>query len=242
MKFKIISSIVISAFIAVSYLNAQRINPAITFNEFPETHNMHICSDGNYYYTVNGGKTDYGKIGKFTLNGKLIDHYSIELDMRGIMYKKKGKSLYVNCYDGNIYKIIDVANGSYELVYAELYPNSQSCLALDHKGKNLYAFDSGTLDIYDFSTGVKVNTIYGLKCGTDVKSGSTCVAIDQKHIYTWDGDLQQIFIYDKNGKMIKTVSISEGDYGFSLSSANGLIFVCKDGDYDEGTWYGYDIK
>jgi len=43
------------------------------------------------------------------------------------------------------------------------------------------------------------------------------------------------------GKSIKTIKISDGDYGFSLSFANGLIFVAIDGNYDIGTWYGYDV-
>jgi hypothetical protein len=50
-----------------------------------------------------------------------------------------------------------------------------------------------------------------------------------------------IFVYDLKGKKIKTVEISNGNYGFSLSFANGLIFVADDGDYATGTWYGYDL-
>jgi len=219
----------------------QTIDPVITFKEDPKTHNMHLCSDGQYLYTVNGGKAPEGQIGKFSLSGNLIGHYPIELDMRSIMYNKKDKSLYVCCYDNNIYRIVDIENGSYELVYSKLYPNEQSCLALDPKGKYLYAFDNGTLNIYDFVSGKLINTFENLNHGEDIMGGSTTVAVGKKNIYTWDSENKIIYIFDLKGKFIKSVSISEGTYGFSLSFANGLIFISEDGNYFTGTWYGYKI-
>ena len=50
-----------------------------------------------------------------------------------------------------------------------------------------------------------------------------------------------IFAYDSKGNKVKTFEISDGSYGFSLSCANGLVFVSDDGNYETGTWYGYDL-
>ncbi|MDO9256173.1 MAG: hypothetical protein Q7U54_11715 [Bacteroidales bacterium] len=48
--------------------------------------------------------------------------------------------------------------------------------------------------------------------------------------------------YDLKGRFQKSVKLSHGDYGFSLSFANGLLWVSEDGDYEEGMWYGYEVR
>ncbi|HPS27188.1 MAG TPA: hypothetical protein PK269_06210, partial [Bacteroidales bacterium] len=67
------------------------------------------------------------------------------------------------------------------------------------------------------------------------------VAVDGKYIYTWNADYKLIFVYDMKGQKVKSVEVEKGSYGFSLSYANGLIFVADDGDYATGTWYGYNL-
>ena len=37
----------------------QQLNPVFSFDEEPYNHNMHIESDGDYYYTVNGGDEEH---------------------------------------------------------------------------------------------------------------------------------------------------------------------------------------
>src|SRR5690349_12473535 len=64
----------------VSVLKSNSITPVISFDEFPVNHNMHITSDGNYYYTINGGNSSIGQINKFSFNGILIKTYPISID------------------------------------------------------------------------------------------------------------------------------------------------------------------
>lgn len=220
---------------------SQTLQPVIFFDEDPITHNMHICSDGEFYYTINGGNPSDGQISKYSVSGSLIGQYPIELDMRSIFYNKKDKHFYVNCYDGVIYKVIDLENGVFKTAYENLYSNDQACLALSTNGKLLYEFDDGTLKVYNFKNGELVNTIKGLKHGTGFAEGSTALAVSKKNVYTWDGFNQEVYVYNKNGQFIKTAKIDKGNYGFSLSYANGLLFVSEDGNYSTGTWYGYDI-
>jgi hypothetical protein len=157
------------------------------------------------------------------------------------MYHKKDKSFYINCFDKKLYRIKDINTGEYEEVYDNLIFGEQSSLALHPKGKKLYEFEDGTLKIYNFKNGALLDTYYGLKHGDDIKDGSTAVAVSKKNIYTWDGHNQIVFVYNKKGEYVKSISITNGTYGFSLSYANGFIFVSEDGNYSTGKWFGYDL-
>jgi DNA-binding beta-propeller fold protein YncE len=242
MKKQIFSSLLFALMILVFIGGrAQTLKPKIQFQDEPRTHNVHVASDGQFLYTINGGKAYMGQISKFTLDGSYVTSYDINLDMRSIMYNAKEKIFYVCTYDRNIYKITDIEKGSYELTLSELYDNEQANLALSPSGKLLYYFNDGTLKIYKFPSGKLSKTIKGLDKGSEVATGNAAVAVDDKHIYTWNTDYKLIFVYDLKGTKIKSVQISNGDYGFSLSCANGLIFVSTDGNYDIGTWYGYDV-
>lgn len=223
-------------------LNAQTISPDIYFDDEPGTHNMGIASDGEFYYTCNGGKTYEGKISKYSLNGNFMKSFGIDLDMRSIMYNAKDKQLYVNCYDGNIYKITSLEDGSFQLAYSKLYKNEQASLAMDPKGKFLYYLDDGTLKIYDFAKGTLVNTYYDINSGPELGSGNSSVAVSKKYIITFNSEKQVFFIYDKKGNLKESLKFKDGDYGFSLSYANGHVFVSTDGDYGMGKWFGYERK
>lgn len=83
--------------------------------------------------------------------------------------------------------------------------------------------------------------IYGFDCGKDVSTGSTCVAVHGKYIYTWDSDAKLIFESTRSGKKVRSISIADGNFGWSLSVANGKIWVANDGDYSTGKWFAYDL-
>lgn len=219
----------------------QTLTPVISFIEFPKTHNAHITCDGKYLYTCNAGRSEDGKISKFDKEGKIISNYSIELDMRSIFYNKKDKSLYVSSYDQSIYRIVDLENGIYQDIGTEIIIDPQAVVALDPKGKLLYHFNAGTLEVYTFPEGELVSTTEGLKCGGSILTGSTTVTVSKKHYYTWNSDEQTIYAYNLKSEFVGEYSIENGSYGFSLSFADGKIFVADDGNYDEGTWYAYEL-
>lgn len=236
---KIIYSIALVLLAVVLY--PQVIKPVLTFNDDPLTHNMGIVSDGNYYYSINGGVTHKGQINKYSFYGKLIESYEISLDMRGVFYNVKDKKFYVNCYDKAIYRITDMSSGKYELIKQDLYENEQTSLALSADGKLLYCFNKGELKIYKFPSFKLSKTLTGIDYGSGHSNGEAAIAVSKKNFYTWNASEKMIFVYDLKGKKIKTINISDGDYGFSLSFANGLLFVATDGNYDIGTWYGYNL-
>lgn len=216
-------------------------DPDIFFFENPETHNMHICSDGKFFYTVNGGKAAEGRIGKYDLKGKEVAVYPVELDMRSIMYNPSDKSLYVNTYDKAIFRITDLEQGVYSRLPVDFLEQEQSTPAISANGKLIYEMNLGTLKVFNIKTGKVENTFYGMKCGEDVVSGAAAVAVDKKNIYTWNALEQEVYIYSNKGVFQNSFRVKQGDYGFSLSYANGYIFVSKDGDYGTGTWFGYKV-
>lgn len=220
---------------------AQILIPKITFEETPLTHNVHITSDGEYYYTCNGGRSEKGQIQKFSFNGRLLDTYDVTLDMRSIMYNQKDKTFYVCTYEKDIYKMVNLERGRYEKVISEMYDNEQANLAMSADGKYVYCMTDGTLKIYKFPSGKLSKTIKGLDCGKEFTTGSGAIACDGKYFYTFNGDYKMIYAYTLKGKKVKSFEVEEGTYGFSLSCANGLVFVSDDGNYDVGKWYGYDL-
>jgi len=241
MKLKLL--LLTSLLFTATRIFAQAIDPIISINENPITYSMHICSDGKFYYTVNGGgvteKKD-GKISKFRLNGEFIESYPINQEMRSIMYCKKDKSLYINIKGKDIYKIVDIANGTVQLLRSGMYENEQTTLALDPKGKLFYAMDNGDVSIYNFKTGKLVKKLSGLKCGLK-REGNTTVAADKNYLYTWNSDIKTVYIYSKDGTFKKSFVLKSGNLGYSLSAANGLIFVAKSELGKPATWYGYKL-
>ncbi|TLX71644.1 hypothetical protein E9993_19960 [Labilibacter sediminis] len=234
-----IAILLCSAFLSI---NAQGLEPIISFEDNSESYCMQICFDGKCFYTVNGGVKDVGKITAYSINGIFLQSYPLPLDMRSIFYHTRNKCFYVCTTDKKLFKIIDINAGTYELVYENLYDNKQISLTIDPNGKFLYAFDNGTLSIYKFKTGTLVRTLSGLKCGEGNRKGAATVAIDRKkNIYTWDSDTKTVFVYDKNGKFLISHKLKYGDFGYSLSFAKEMFFVSNSPKNKKGTWFGYKL-
>ncbi len=248
--------IFIFSFILSLNLAAQGIRPVFTINDKPgSAHNAHITSDGKFYYTCNGGTgkdgTPNGKINKYTLNGDFVQSYPfLKFDMRSIMYNSKDKHLYIATYDLKIFKIIDLENGTTELLFEKIYKNPQSAIALDPNGKTIYAMDCGTLTMFKFKDGSVIKTLSGISFGADDKLkpvvgkyGSTAVAVDKNYIYTWDShsSSKKIYAYDKKGNFVKAFQVTSGNWGYTLSCTNGYVFVAIDGQYKIGLWNGYKL-
>lgn len=234
--------ILVGLFFLLSRSYSQSISYKVTFEEDPGTHNMHICYDGQYYYTVNGGKSDMGKISKLMTDGSLVKSYEIKLDMRSIMYNKQNKKFYVNCYDRNIYEITDLSSGTYKLISSELYDDEQAALALSPDGKQLYYYSNQVVKVYSFPACKVIKEFRDLVQAVDAISGGSVIAVDNFYFYLFDGEKKMIYAFNrKTGEKVNEVEIYCGNYGFSLSAANDMIFVATDGNYSTGNWYGYKL-
>ncbi|HOZ89688.1 MAG: T9SS type A sorting domain-containing protein [Bacteroidia bacterium] len=229
-------------FISNNTSKIQSTAPAFSFTESPYNHNMHITSDGTYYYTINGGSASNGQINKFDLNGVLLQTFSIGIDGRGLSYNFTDGFLYASVYGGDIVKITDLVTGAFTTLFSGAMQNSQASFAISPDGTKFYDFFQGTLRIHDFTTGSVINTLSGLLYGLGNYGGEAAVAVDSSHIYTWDAVTRNVYSYNLTGTLIQTLPLDSGDNGISLSIANGYLFVSKDANYAIGTWYGYSIS
>jgi hypothetical protein len=216
------------------------------FRDASYNHTMHIATDGYYYYTCNGGNYTLGRINKFTMAGDSVGSFPIALDMRGLMYNKADGSLYVSGFEAggiaSIYKITSLENGTFVNKIPNAYDYYQSTTAISDDGEFYYAFYNGVLKQYKLSDGSLVNTFENIESGNT--SGSNgAVAVDDKYFYTWDPASKIIHVYNlDDGSFEKNLKISSGSYGYSLSYADGYLFVSDDANYRTGRWYGYNIR
>jgi len=166
--------------------------------------------------------------------------------MRSIMFNKADGNLYVSGFESNtsernIYKITNLPAGTFNKILPNLYDYLQSSVAMSDDGQFLYAFNTGTLKQYKLSDGSLVDTFDGLNFGS-TSGADGAVAVDPDYFYTWDPATGEVFVYDHTGTYKKSITLSNGNYGFSLSWANGYLFASKDSNYATGIWYGYNIR
>ncbi|HLO58133.1 MAG TPA: hypothetical protein VK179_05295 [Bacteroidales bacterium] len=220
--------------------------PVLT-TSFPDnniTHLIHLATDGNYYYTCNGGNYTNGNINKYTLSGDFIKAYPIAIDMRGLMYNKADGNFYVSGFEAstaerNIYKITSLDNGTFTKILPNSYDYYQSTTAISDDGEFYYAFYNGVLKKYKLSDGTLVDTFENIESGS-LNGSNGAVAVDDQYFYTWDPATGTIHVYKLDGSFEKNLKIPVGNFGYSLSYAAGYLFVSIDGV--PGTWYGYNIR
>ena len=222
--------------------HTQGIPPIFSFDENPVNHNMHIASDGEFYFTINGGGVSSGQVNKFDLNGVLLQTYPIQIDGRGLSYNKSDGYLYVSTFGGDIVRITDLAAATFTMVFPGAMQNGQASFAISEDGMAFYDFFQGTLRVHDFTTGSVINTLTGFAYGSGNFGGEAAVAVDSSHFYTWDATSKTVYMYDQFGTLIQPMVLDSGDNGQSLSFVNNMLFVSRDGNYGVGTWYGYDLS
>jgi hypothetical protein len=60
------------------------------FTDHVYYHNVGLTWDGDYYYTVNGGNTDYSNLNKYDASGSLDESYDVGADGTWYGYQLKG--------------------------------------------------------------------------------------------------------------------------------------------------------
>lgn len=150
--------------------------------------------------------------------------------------------IYASGYGGDIIKVTDLSSGSFEIVFAGIMQNSQASFAISDDGTKFFDFYEGTLKVRDFSTGNILYEVTGLSYGEGNYGGYAAVAVDPDYIYTWDATIKTVYVYDHAGQFIQNLLLDFGDNGHSLAFFDGYLFVSVDGDYNIGTWYGYNIR
>lgn len=208
----------------------------ISFPDAIAMHNFSITSDGEYYFTTNGGNASNGQINIYDLNGGFVQTVSANIDARAILYNADDGEVYIKAYGSDWYRV-DPWTGVTTLVLPGIFSWSQSSPGITCDGLTILEHESGTLRFLDSGTGAQVGSLSGLYSGS--YPSNEAVACDGARIFTWDGNLT--YVYDMDGNFIESFNIPNGHYGFSLGWANGLLFTSDDGGGGTGTWYGYDV-
>lgn len=224
-------------------------------------HNMGIAFDGQYYYTINGGNSEYSDLNKYDKKGKLVDRYDLEIDGRAIFYSPLEKKLLVKPY-GTSLQYVDLRTEEVENKYGDIFIEDQSHPAMSPDGRKIYELYDGTVRVYDVESGKRKRSLNLERYNeNNAKGYSRAIAASDKYLFVWapdetytdeDGEEQtipnanRILVYDLNGKYVTEFSLPVEGFGFSLTWANGMLWVAEDADGGAdgatGIWYGYEIS
>jgi hypothetical protein len=210
-------------------------------------HNMGMTWDGEYYFTVNGGNSEYGKVDKYDESGDFIESYEIETDGRSIMYSPEEEQLYVKAYGQDLLSAdLDLEETSIE--HEGIFQGEQTSVAMSPDGLTLYELYEGDVHVYDMDAGEESESFTLEHYNTTDEGGySYAIAASDKFLFAWGPDTdKEIYVYTLAGKYVTKFDLPREGFGFSLSWANGMLWVAKDADGStdgaEGTWYGYELK
>ena len=204
-------------------------------------HNVGITFDGKYYYTVNGGNEDYGKVNQYDASGNLVASADVEADGRAIFYNPADGKIYIKTYMRDLL-VYDPKLKDVKVVAEGVFHDHQSSPALDPSGKRIYELVDGTLYVMEFPSMKDIQTIEGLPCGDFPHN--VAIAASKNFLFTWDED-GNVYVLDKAGKELASFKVKNTFHGMSLSWANGMLWGAEDADASSyggtGTWFGYSL-
>jgi len=216
------------------------------FTDHVYYHNMGITWDGEYYYTVNGGNTDYSNLNCYDESGELDTEYDISADGRAILYSPAEEQLFVKSY-GLSLEDVDLDFEETSTALEDIFTGEQSSAAISPDGEMLYELREGTVNVFN-ADGDEETTFELSSYNTTEELGyANAIAASDKFLFVWAPNSdKEILVYGVDGKYVTKFELPRSGYGFSLSWANGLLWVAEDADGDtdgaDGTWYGYTLK
>jgi hypothetical protein len=217
----------------------------LTIEDHVYYHNMGITWDGRHYFTINGGNSDYSNINEYDRKGKLVASYDVELDGRSIFWHPDEEEMYVKVFGNSLYTV-DLSDEEADESVEEVFAESNSSVGFSPDGEKTYELSGGTVTVRDFDAGDEMES-FDLNGVSDEESQGydKSIAVSGRYIFAWDDD-DGIRVYDRGGNYVTKFDLPRSGFGFSLSWANGLLWVAQDADgRDEGadgTWYGYELK
>ncbi|MBN2466120.1 hypothetical protein JXD38_10920 [candidate division WOR-3 bacterium] len=219
----------------------------VKFTDHVRYHNMGIAWDGDYYYTVNGGNTDYSDLNLYDESGSLEDSYDFGTDGRAILYSPDEEQLYLKEY-GTDLSWVDLDFEEAGLEHEDVFRGDQSHVAMSPDGEKLYELYEGTVYVYDAITGDEETSFELPSYNTTGERGyANAIAASGKFLFVWAPDSDtDILVYGIDGKYVTKFTLPRSGFGFSLSWANGMLWIAEDADGDsdgaDGTWYGYALE
>jgi len=208
-------------------------------------HNMGITWDGEYYYTVNGGKAEYSDLNKYEASGSLQENYNVGADARAILYSPSYEQLYLKPY-GRSLDEVDLELEETSTDWDDIFASDSSSVAMSPDGDRMYELYKGRVTVFPEW---EPETSFTLSSYSEKEEFgyANAIAASDKFLFVWAPNSDtDILVYGVDGKYVTKFSLPQPGFGFSLSRANGMLWIAKDADGGEdgadGTWYGYALK
>jgi len=209
-------------------------------------HNMGIAWDGDYYYTVNGGNTDYSNLNRYDESGELDAEFDIAADGRAVLYSPSEEQLFVKPY-GLSLDDVDLEFEETGTALDDIFSGEQSSVAISPDGERLYELHEGTVDVFN-TDGDKENSLELSSYNTTESRGyAFAIAASDKFLFVWAPESEtDVLVYGIDGRYVTKFTLPRAGFGFSLSWANDMLWIAEDADGDtdgaDGTWYGYALE
>jgi hypothetical protein len=220
----------------------------LSFTDHVYYHNMGIAWDGDYYYTVNGGNTDYSSINQYDETGSYEDSYDLGTDGRAILYSTAKEQLYLKPYGTSLDEVdLDFPEET-SIDLENVFTGEQSSVAMSPDGTRLYELSGGRVSVYDADDGSEETSFQLSSYSTeDGKGYSFAIAASDKFLFVWAPNSDQdVLVYGLDGKYVTKFTLPRSGFGFSLSWANGMLWIADDADGGsegaDGTWYGFTLE
>jgi hypothetical protein len=218
----------------------------LEFTDHVYYHNMGITWDGEYYYTVSGGNTDYSNLNRYDESGELHSEYDISADGRAILYSPAEEQLFVKSH-GLSLEDVDLDLEETSTALDDIFTGEQSSVAISPDGEMLYELYEGTVNVFNADGDEEGSFELSSYNTTEELGYAFAIAASDKFLFGWAPESDtDILVYGLDGKYVTRFSLPRSGYGFSLSWANGLLWIADDADGStdgaDGTWYGYALK
>ena len=209
-------------------------------------HNMGITFDGSHYFTINGGNEEQSTLNEYDARGRFVGTSSVGLDGRAIFWHADDEELYVKAYGASLYTA-DPESEESEAELEGVFTENNSSIGFSPDGQRMYELSGGGVTVYELLTGDELESFELSAVSADDNRGyDKSIAASDKYLFVWGESDDTVAVYDLSGSYVTRFELPEPGFGYSLSWANGMLWVAKDADgFDEGadgTWYGYRLK
>jgi DNA-binding beta-propeller fold protein YncE len=218
----------------------------MTFTDHVRYHNMGITWDGEYYYTINGGNTEYSNLNKYDESGELDSEYDISADGRAILYSPSEEQLYVKPMGTSLDAVdLDLEETSTDL--EDIFSGDQSSVAMSPDGEKLYELYEGTVKVFNTDGDEETSFDLSSYSTTEELGYAYAIAASDKFLFVWAPNSDKdILVFGVDGSYVTKFTLPRAGFGFSLSWANDMLWIAEDADGKsdgaDGTWYGYVLE
>jgi len=200
------------------------------------------------YYSVIAGNKSY-PLEVFDVHGNNVYQTNAGVDMRGLWWNKKTKSLQGNSYNGSGIISFPMDDKSYPSIGAHTIfedgddqPGENSCGVYDSKKKQTLYYKDGM--VYKYAKGKKVDSLkLSISKISNINSQSMIyTGVKSMEIGILDYVYKKVYLYNKKtGEKTATITLPSNAVihdMFRFSYANNFVFLY---DVDSRSWTGYQI-